>query len=115
MAMQVGGSGEGPKSDINVTPLVDVMLVLLIIMMIVAPLLQQGVSLTLPVAGLDVDEVARLREREVEFVAVEDVEADQVVAAAAQVIHGDRGVEDFHSSPRRRSRWFRSPRMASST
>ena len=51
MSMQVGGSGEGPKSDINVTPLVDVMLVLLIIMMIVAPLLQQGVSLTLPVAG----------------------------------------------------------------
>jgi len=50
MAMAVGGSGEGPKSDINVTPLVDVMLVLLIIMMIVAPLLQQGVSLTLPIA-----------------------------------------------------------------
>ena len=50
MAMQVGGSGEGPKADINVTPLVDVMLVLLIIMMIVAPLLQQGVALTLPIA-----------------------------------------------------------------
>jgi biopolymer transport protein ExbD len=48
--MQVGGSGEGPKSDINVTPLVDVMLVLLIIMMIVAPLLQQGVALKLPIA-----------------------------------------------------------------
>jgi biopolymer transport protein ExbD len=47
--MQVGGGG-GVKSDINVTPLVDVMLVLLIIMMIVAPLLQQGVSLTLPIA-----------------------------------------------------------------
>ena len=40
--------GAGP--DINVTPLVDVMLVLLIIMMIVAPLLQQGVSVKLPVA-----------------------------------------------------------------
>jgi biopolymer transport protein TolR len=50
MSMQVGGSGQGPKADINVTPLVDVMLVLLIIMMIVAPLLQQGVSLTLPIA-----------------------------------------------------------------
>ena len=50
MAMSVGGSGEGPKSDINVTPLVDVMLVLLIIMMIVAPLLQQGVALSLPIA-----------------------------------------------------------------
>ena len=49
MAMQLGGS-TGVKSDINVTPLVDVMLVLLIIMMIVAPLLNQGVSLTLPIA-----------------------------------------------------------------
>ena len=50
MAMQLGSSG-GIKSDINVTPLVDVMLVLLIIMMIVAPLLQQGVPVTLPRAA----------------------------------------------------------------
>ena len=42
MAMDVGGSKGGVKSDINVTPLVDVMLVLLIIMMIVAPLLAEG-------------------------------------------------------------------------
>ena len=50
MAMNVGGGGGSIKSDINVTPLVDVMLVLLIIMMIVAPLLQQGVAVRLPVA-----------------------------------------------------------------
>jgi biopolymer transport protein ExbD len=50
MAVQLGGGGS-IKSDINVTPLVDVMLVLLIIMMIVAPLLQQGVSVKLPVAS----------------------------------------------------------------
>jgi biopolymer transport protein ExbD len=49
--MDVGGAKGGVKSDINVTPLVDVMLVLLIIMMIVAPMLQQGVLLTLPTAG----------------------------------------------------------------
>ena len=49
MAMQMGGGG-GVKSDINVTPLVDVMLVLLIIMMIVAPLIQQGAQVTLPQA-----------------------------------------------------------------
>jgi biopolymer transport protein TolR len=54
MAVQLGG-GTGVKSDINVTPLVDVMLVLLIIMMIVAPLLQQGVSVKLPVATHTVD------------------------------------------------------------
>ena len=50
MAMNLGGGG-GIKADINVTPLVDVMLVLLIIMMIVAPLLQQGVPVTLPLAA----------------------------------------------------------------
>ena len=37
-----------PAAAINVTPLVDVMLVLLIIMMLIAPMLQQGVSLKLP-------------------------------------------------------------------
>jgi len=51
MSMAVGGDAGGVKSDINVTPLVDVMLVLLIIMMIVAPLLQKGVDVRLPVAA----------------------------------------------------------------
>ena len=55
MAMDVGGAKGGLKADINVTPLVDVMLVLLIIMMLVAPMLQQGVQLTLPEAGNTVD------------------------------------------------------------
>ncbi len=50
MAMSMGSSG-GVKSEINVTPLVDVMLVLLIIMMIVAPMLQKGVDVRLPVAA----------------------------------------------------------------
>src|SRR5512141_1270777 len=48
MAMDVGGSKGSLKADINVTPLVDVMLVLLIIMMLIAPMLQQGVAVTLP-------------------------------------------------------------------
>ncbi len=50
MSMDVGGAKGGVKSDINVTPLVDVMLVLLIIMMIIAPLLQKGVDVKLPTA-----------------------------------------------------------------
>jgi biopolymer transport protein ExbD len=53
--MDVGGSKGGPKSDINVTPLVDVMLVLLIIMMLIAPMLQKGVPVTLPTAGNTTD------------------------------------------------------------
>jgi biopolymer transport protein ExbD len=53
--MDLGGAKGGVKSDINVTPLCDVMLVLLIIMMIVAPLLQQGVAVTLPKAANTTD------------------------------------------------------------
>jgi len=55
MAMDVGGAKGGIKSDINVTPLVDVMLVLLIIMMIVAPLLQKGAPVRLPTAANSAD------------------------------------------------------------
>jgi len=53
--MDLGGAKGGVKSDINVTPLVDVMLVLLIIMMLIAPMLQQGVALKLPTATNTVD------------------------------------------------------------
>ena len=49
MSMDLGSKGS-LKADINVTPLVDVMLVLLIIMMLIAPMLRQGVPLTLPEA-----------------------------------------------------------------
>ena len=55
MSMDLGGAKEGVKSDINVTPLVDVMLVLLIIMMLVAPMLQKGVDVRLPMASNTVD------------------------------------------------------------
>jgi biopolymer transport protein TolR len=51
MSMDLGGAKGGVKSDINVTPLVDVMLVLLIIMMLVAPMLEQGVQVKLPKAS----------------------------------------------------------------
>ncbi|HBR57579.1 MAG TPA: biopolymer transporter ExbD [Blastocatellia bacterium] len=47
MGAQIGGTSEY-NSEINVTPMVDVMLVLLIIFMIVTPLLQQGVTVNLP-------------------------------------------------------------------
>jgi biopolymer transport protein ExbD len=47
MGMDMGGGG-GPKSEINVTPLVDVVLVLLIIFMVVQPLLQMGYVVQVP-------------------------------------------------------------------
>jgi biopolymer transport protein ExbD/biopolymer transport protein TolR len=55
MSMEIGGSSEY-NSEINVTPMVDVMLVLLIIFMIVTPLLQQGVSVNLPRDMISPDE-----------------------------------------------------------
>jgi biopolymer transport protein ExbD len=48
MAMNVGGSGKGVKAEINITPLVDVVLVLLIIFMVVTPMLQRGKDVRLP-------------------------------------------------------------------
>jgi biopolymer transport protein ExbD len=48
--MDVGGAKGGLKADINVTPLVDVMLVLLIIVMLIAPMLQKGIDVNLPEA-----------------------------------------------------------------
>jgi biopolymer transport protein ExbD len=55
MAMDVGSSKGSLKADINVTPLVDVMLVLLIIMMLIAPMLQQGVAVTMPESAFRTD------------------------------------------------------------
>ncbi len=50
MSMGSGGGRDKLQSDINVTPLVDVCLVLLIIFMVVTPLLQKGVSVQIPQA-----------------------------------------------------------------
>jgi biopolymer transport protein TolR len=48
MGMSAGGGKGGIKSEINVTPLVDVVLVLLIIFMVVTPMLQRGKDVKLP-------------------------------------------------------------------
>src|SRR5687767_13123072 len=48
MSMQAGGNSGGLQSEINVTPMVDIMLVLLIIFMVVTPFLQQGITVNLP-------------------------------------------------------------------
>ena len=47
MSMAVGGSG-GPKSDINMTPMIDVLLVLIIIFMVIVPLTPKGLEALVP-------------------------------------------------------------------
>jgi len=53
MAFSTGDDSGAPMSEINVTPLVDVMLVLLIIFMITAPLMSHKIKVELPEANLD--------------------------------------------------------------
>jgi biopolymer transport protein TolR len=71
MSMQVGGTDEY-NSEINVTPMVDVMLVLLIIFMIVTPLLQQGVSVNLPRDMVSPDEDADIAKDTSVIIAIPD-------------------------------------------
>lgn len=89
-----GKGRRAPMADINVTPLVDVMLVLLIIFMVTAPLLTQGVPVNLP------DSRAKPLDQEVEpteisldeqgriFIAKEEVAADALSARLATIAAG---------------------------
>ena len=61
MAFSSNSSGGGPMADINVTPLVDVMLVLLIIFMITAPLMTHKVVVKLPEATLATKPTVNIR------------------------------------------------------
>lgn len=90
MTLHVGGGGEhdeGVLSDINVTPLVDVMLVLLVVFMITAPMLHQGVEVALPRAE------AENLEADVEDPLILSVNRDGLVYLKEDPIHDSQLVE----------------------
>lgn len=114
MAFSMGGNGNGDDddpvlADINVTPLVDVMLVLLIIFMIAAPMLHQGVEVALPraearnlpmrvedplVVSVDRDGNVYLQESQVATEDLVDRVSDQIRARGDESVFlkGDREV-----------------------
>ena len=69
MSMGVGGKKGGPQSDINMTPMIDVLLVLLIIFMVVQQGLQRGISVQIP-PPKEKDEVAQKEADDLRMVVV---------------------------------------------
>jgi len=82
-----GGDEDGVMADINVTPLVDVMLVLLIIFMIAAPMLHQGIEVNLPEAS------ARTLPVETQDPLVVSITADGIVYLQDEPIHPSQLIE----------------------
>jgi biopolymer transport protein ExbD len=72
MAFSAGNESGGPMAEINVTPLVDVMLVLLIIFMITTPLMTNKTQITLPQANLVKKEEAKLKATPIQLAVQED-------------------------------------------
>ena len=94
--MQVGGSGS-VKSDINVTPLVDVVLVLLIIFMVITPVVQMGYLVrvppkapaNLPPSAVQDQIILRLQPDNRIFINKEEVPPDQFAQKFRDIIHGN--------------------------
>ncbi len=94
--MQVGGSGS-LRSEINVTPLVDVVLVLLIIFMVITPVVQMGYLVkvppkapaNLPPSAIQDQIVLRLMPEARIFINKDEVTADQFPQRIRDVLHGN--------------------------
>jgi biopolymer transport protein TolR len=105
--MQVGGSGS-VKSDINVTPLVDVVLVLLIIFMVITPVVQMGYLVrvppkapaNLPPSAVQDQIILRLQADKSILINKDVVTADQFPSRIREIIHGNQSkMVFFQGSP----------------
>ncbi len=105
--MQVGGSGS-LRSDINVTPLVDVVLVLLIIFMVITPVVQMGYLVrvppkapaNLPPSAIQDQIVLRLASGNRVFINKEEVPIDQFPNRIRDILHGNTSKMVFFSGGR---------------
>jgi biopolymer transport protein TolR len=104
--MQVGGGGS-LRSDINITPLVDVVLVLLIIFMVITPVVQMGYLVKVPpkappVAGADLSEqiVLRLTKDNRIMINKEDVSPEQFPARIREILKGNTSKMVFFAGAR---------------
>ena len=99
MAMSSGGGGGGPLSDINVTPLVDVMLVLLIIFMVTAKLIvSQGMLMDLPKAASG---------ESIQTVFSVELAADGRTRVDSEVVKDDEAVGDLAKAARSKNKDLR--------
>jgi biopolymer transport protein ExbD len=105
--MQVGGGGS-LRSDINVTPLVDVVLVLLIIFMVITPVVQMGYLVrvppkapaNLPPSAIQDQIILRLMPDNRMFINKDEVPADQFPQRIRDVLHGNQSkMVFFQGSP----------------
>jgi biopolymer transport protein ExbD len=105
--MQVGGSGS-LQSNINVTPLVDVVLVLLIIFMVITPVVQMGYLVrvppkapaNLPPSAIQDQIILRLMPDNRMFINKDEIPADQFPQRIREVLHGNQSkMVFFQGSP----------------
>jgi biopolymer transport protein TolR len=111
MGMSVGGKKGGPMAEINVTPLVDVMLVLIIIFMVVTPALTAGVDVRLPAArsveeGQDLGQniAIAIKQDESVYVGTEPVAPGEIITAVNEEYKKD-GARSLLIKADRRLTW----------
>src|SRR6476620_4644434 len=105
--MQVGGGGS-LRSDINVTPLVDVVLVLLIIFMVITPVVQMGYLVrvppkapaNLPPSAINDQIVLRLAANNRVFINKEELSLDQFPSRIRDILHGNTSKMVFFAGGR---------------
>ena len=105
--MQVGGSGS-MRSDINVTPLVDVVLVLLIIFMVITPVIQMGYLVrvppkapaNLPPSAIQDQIVLRLATNNRIFINKEEMSPEQFPNRIREILHGNTSKMVFFAGGR---------------